>query len=133
MDEVDMTKTDLKETFAPFKCLNLAVLRESVQRGQVAFGLWAIKEDPWEGGNVQLCPIAHGWDRYRYDDVTSPAIFAGVPSLDVERFLEWWDGVDEDAARRLLSEALDELWAERVADADVVQSVIGEGVTCGQP
>jgi hypothetical protein len=121
-----VTKGDIKEIFARFENLNLRVLIENVSCGQVAFGSWIVRSEP-----DVLCPIAHGWPCNVYQSTDAVTLFAGIPSMDGERFLAWWDGIDEDAARRLLSEALDELWAERVEDAEAVQAVIEEGVTCG--
>lgn len=128
-----MTTDQLKNIFGRFQNLNLLLLIEDLRRGMVARGNW----HDLENGN--LCPIAHGWrcDRFRSDNYTTPWLWAGISD---EEFYstpnhfpyEWDNGL---VTRDQLLSTLESIYAERLADADVVQAVclpIGEPVDVPQ-
>jgi hypothetical protein len=128
-----MKKTDIRRVFATFQGLNLAILREDVRRGLVAREHWFMKN---QYGHIEtLCPIAHGWVGPGLFRMTShgwlcmsveSARFLGEAADNADRFIEWWDGCDPKYTTKRLLEILDDLWAERLADADAVQGVIAE-------
>jgi hypothetical protein len=123
----------VREVFARFQNLNLRVLIEDLRRGQVTHGNWAFADD--------LCPVAHGMAsghavsvlRYLSQAVDLPracrlaAEEMGVPPRFIERFVLSWDG--GAMSQEWLLDQLEAIWAERQDDADVVQLVIGVGVT----
>lgn len=122
----------VREVFAHFQNLNLLVLIADLRRGRVTRGNWSFQN--------YLCPVAHGMPnghavsvlRYLSQAVDLPracrlaAEEMGVPARFVERFVLGWDagGMSQD----WLLDQLEAIWAERRADADVVQTVIGPGL-----
>jgi hypothetical protein len=118
----------VREVFGYFQNLNLLALIQDLRRGQTARGHWA-------SGNW-LCPVAHGLPSGRHVrevvgmgqilglDLSSiyAAEHIGADALAVIRFIEAWDE-EPNYGVRLLRQ-LEELWDERLADADAVQEVI---------
>jgi hypothetical protein len=119
----------VRQVFAHFQNLNLRVLIDDLRRGQVTRGNWSFADD--------LCPVAHGLPsgqavtalRYLSQAVDLPracrqaAQETGVPARYIERFVLSWDG-GAMSPEWLLGQ-LEALWAERQADADAVQCVLG--------
>jgi hypothetical protein len=117
--------------FGHFQNLNLLALIEDLRRGRTARQAWA-------HGSV-LCPVAHGLPSgarvrdlqvfaYKADlgqDCDFAARHCGADPGDVLRFVQAWD--EGDITRHSLLRQLDEVWLERLADAEAVQAVIGGG------
>lgn len=119
--------------FAHFQNLNLRVLIEDLRRGRVARDNWSFDGD--------LCPVAHGLAdgrtvgllRYvsQAADLKRACAMAaeqiGAPPAHVYRVVTDWDcgnlGPD------WLLRQLEQLWAERVADARLVQDLLSPGET----
>jgi hypothetical protein len=122
----------VRNLFGRFQNLNLLFLREDVRRGWAARGDWS------SSGN--LCPLAHGltcgevvrqlrWLSQAFNiDVAcrEAAKHLGALPIDVSRFVTLWDG-SAQFGPEWLARQLDALWAERLADADCVQSVLAGG------
>jgi hypothetical protein len=118
----------IREVFGYFQNLNLLALIQDLRHGQTARGQWA-------SGNW-LCPVAHGLPSGRHvREVVGlgqklglhlSSIYAaehiGADATAVIRFVEAWDE-EPNYGVRLLRQ-LEELWEERLADADAVQEVI---------
>jgi hypothetical protein len=117
--------------FGHFQNLNLLALIEDLRGGRTARQAWA-------HGSV-LCPVAHGLPSgarvrdlqvfgYAADlgqDCDFAARHVGADPADVLRFVRAWD--EGDITAHSLLRQLDEMWQERLADAEVVQAVIGGG------
>jgi len=115
--------------FGHFQNLNLLALIQDLRDGPTARQAWA-------HGSV-LCPVAHGLPGEA--QVRGLQVFAQVSDLgqdcdyaarhlgadpaDVLRFVQAWD--EGDLSRDALLRQLDEVWHERLADAEAVQEVIG--------
>lgn len=123
--------------FGHFQNLNLLALIQDLRDGRTARQAWA--------HGAVLCPVAHGLPgevQFRALQVFGPvsdlcedcdyaARHLGANPTDVLRFVEAWDG--GDLSTTSLLRQLDEVWNERLADAEAVQAVIGGGrrVTTG--
>lgn len=117
--------------FGHFQNLNLLALIEDLRAGRTA-------RQAWLSGR-HLCPVAHGLRRgdqvleIRYlgqaADLTAgcryAARFIGAEPTDVLRFVRSWDE-DELGTAGLLAQ-LEEMWDERLADAEVTQDVLQPG------
>jgi hypothetical protein len=118
----------VRQVFAHFQNLNLRVLIEDLRRGQFTRGNWSFEED--------LCPVAHGLPsgravgllRYLSQAVDLPRAcrhaaeeLGGSPRF-IERFVLGWDS--GDMCPEWLLHQLEALWAERLADAEAVQSLL---------
>jgi hypothetical protein len=115
--------------FAHFQNLNLLALIHDLRMGRTARQAWA-------HGSV-LCPVAHGLPTgsrvrdlqvfgYAGDlgqDCDFAARHVGADPAAVLRFVSAWD--DGDITSYALLRQLDEVWEERLADAQAVQDVIG--------
>ena|ERR1700675_2166472 len=126
----------IREVFGYFQNLNLLALIQDLRRGQTARGHWASGD--W------LCPVAHGLPSGRHVreivglgqtlglDLSSiyAAEHIGADALAVIRFIEAWDEEPNYGVRLL--QQLEELWEERLADADAVQEVI-QGTSATSP
>ncbi len=126
----------VRQVFTHFQNLNLRVLIEDLQRGQVSRGNWTFARD--------LCPVAHGLANgqtvgvltYLSQAVDLPracrhaADDLGVPARFIERFVLSWDG--GGMSQEWLLDQLDAIWAERLADADTVQWII-DPIACRHP
>jgi hypothetical protein len=114
--------------FGHFQNLNLLALREDLRAGRTARQAWLT--------GSQLCPIAHGLPRGSHvqrlrmlgqeADLQVGCEFAarhlGAAPDAVLRFVRWWD--EETASTGMLRRQLDEMWDERLADAEAVQVVL---------
>jgi hypothetical protein len=119
----------VRQVFTHFQNLNLRVLIDDLRRGQVTRGNWSFAED--------LCPVAHGLPsgqavgllRYLSQAADLPracrqaAEETGVPPRYIERFVLSWDS--GTMSPEWLLGQLEAIWAERQADADAVQCVLG--------
>ncbi|HEX6984912.1 MAG TPA: hypothetical protein VF170_06025 [Planctomycetaceae bacterium] len=119
---------EIRAVFGRFQNLNLLALRHDLRDGRVA-------RQAWRSGSL-LCPVAHGLPTGsrvcelralgQAADLDTGCRFAarllGAEPDVVTRFVRLWDGevVSDD---RLLRE-LEEVWAERLADAEVVQALV---------
>jgi hypothetical protein len=122
----------VRRVFTHFQNLNLRVLIDNLQRGQVTAGNWSFADT--------LCPVAHGMPsgqavgllRYICQAVDlrraclQAAQETGVPARHLERFVLSWDS-GAMSPDWLLAE-LQSIWAERQADADAVQCVLEDRV-----
>jgi hypothetical protein len=133
----------VRTLFGRFQNLNLLVLREDLRRGDVAHGDWA--------SIGTLCPLAHGLSAGRLvgelrrlsqainleEACCAAAKCLGVLPIEVYHFVREWDDSGRLGVARL-AQRLDELWAERLADADCVQDILTgrelmdeDGCMCG--
>lgn len=122
----------VRRVFSHFQNLNLRVLIEDLRRGRVAQGNWTFDRE--------LCPVAHGLadgrtvgqlqyvtqavDLKRACDLAAEQI--GAPSRTVYHVVTTWD-FGELGAGWLLGQ-LQALWAERVADAELMQAMLADPV-----
>jgi hypothetical protein len=125
-------QTRIRGVFGYFQNLNLLALIQDLRHGQTAHGHWA-------SGNW-LCPVAHGLPSgqqvrkvvglgqtlgLRLSSICA-AEQIGADATAVIRFVQAWDE-EPNFGLRLLPQ-LEELWEERLADADAVQEVL-QGAT----
>jgi hypothetical protein len=121
------TRPLVREIFGHFANLNLLALLEDLRHGQIAKGDWS--------SNQSLCPVAHGME----DGEAVRQLRAATQAINLEAacrfaarrllayphsvydFVRWWDSLGD--IRWLLSE-LEQLWADRLADADTVQGIL---------
>jgi hypothetical protein len=122
----------VRQVFAHFQNLNLRVLIEDLQRGQVTRGNWSF--------GVDLCPVSHGLAsgqavgllRYMNQAIDLPracrqaAQEMGAPASFIEDFILCWD--TGTMSREWLIHQLEAIWVERQRDADAVQRVIGSSL-----
>jgi hypothetical protein len=118
----------VRAVFAHFQNLNLLALIHDLRSGQAAWG-------GWSDGSL-LCPVAHGLpfgtDIQELNALGQSAELArgctyaasrlGADARAVLRFVESWE--EETLSAASLLHQLQELWEERLADADVVQQVL---------
>jgi hypothetical protein len=122
-----------RKVFGAFHNLNLLVLREDLRSERVSRAAWL------SGGS--LCPVAHGLPSGRHlrevialavADFTYGCDYAaaliGADPASVWSFVNRWD-TDLSAAQFLLQQ-FEELWQERLADADAMQNVLEGGKLC---
>ncbi|HEX4592202.1 MAG TPA: hypothetical protein VH120_19870 [Gemmataceae bacterium] len=116
--------------FGHFQNLNLLTLIEDLRSGQTA-------RQAWQSGSL-LCPVAHGLPRGavvrnlqalgQSSDMDGGCDYAarhlGAEPAVVLDFVRNWD--EEAISDASLVHQLEELWAERLADAEAVQEVIGD-------
>ncbi len=114
--------------FGHFQNLNLLALLQDLRDGRTA-------RQAWQAGSL-LCPVAHGLphgaqvQRLRAlghaADLGAGCDFAarhlGAEPEAVLRFVRSWD--DELLSGEALLSQLEELWAERLADAEAVQGLL---------
>jgi hypothetical protein len=117
----------LHPIFARFQNLNLVFLIEDLRRGLTARGGWL--------EHANLCPVAHGMpdgdtiqhleylNHARNLDAacTFAARVLGARPGEVELFVERWD---EAPRAPWLLEELEQMWRERVEDAECMQEVL---------
>lgn len=117
----------LRPIFARFQNLNLVFLIEDLRRGLTARGGWL--------ENAHLCPVAHGMpdgdtiEHLEYlnhaRNLDAACTFAarvlGARPGEVELFVERWD---EAPLAPWLLEELEQIWLERVEDAECMQEVL---------
>jgi hypothetical protein len=118
----------IHRVFGHFQNLNLLVLLEDLRAGHTAHGAW-IRGD-------SLCPLAHGMpDGQLVSDLQYLAHTAemdrscryaarhlGATPEQLLQFIGRWD--ENALTADWLIRQLESLWAERLADADAVQSVL---------
>jgi hypothetical protein len=119
------------DVFGHFQNLNLLALLQDLRAGRTA------RED-WQTGSL-LCPVAHGMPQGLQvrvlneigtaDHLSQGCEFAarhlGTDPRAVLRFVRYWD--EEAASSEPLLRQLEEVWAERLTDADAVQEVLQAG------
>jgi hypothetical protein len=117
--------------FGHFQNLNLLALLQDLRAGRTA-------RQAWHSGSL-LCPVAHGLphgaevQRLRAlgqaADLSAGCDFAarhlGADPAAVLRFVRSWD--EEALSSDALLRQLEELWAERLADAEAVQELLQGG------
>jgi hypothetical protein len=113
-----------REIFTRFQNLNIAILMEDLRRGLVAREEW-ISAPMSEDDLLILCPIAHSCRSFEHlrtwiEGTTSEMTDANPAAF----FVRDWDNYDIGTPK-LLS-ILEEIWKERMEDADVVQAVCEE-------
>jgi hypothetical protein len=120
--------THIRSIFSHFENLNLLTLIADLRASQVA-------RQGWSRGSL-LCPIAHGlpsgsevsklsWMGQSFDvgyGCTFVAHSLGVHPAAVLRFVCSWD--DQSLSREWLLKQLEELWNERLENAQSVQEVL---------
>ncbi len=118
--------------FGHFQNLNLLALLQDLRSGRT-------ERQAWLSG-TRLCPVAHGMPRGDHvlrlkalGHVADPAKgcdyaarHLGADPDAVLRFVRYWD--EEAPSPEPLLRQLEELWAERLADAEAVQEVL-QGAT----
>jgi hypothetical protein len=116
-----------RNLFARFQNLNLLFLIHDLRRGLIARGNWLAQD--------RLCPVAHGMadgaavehleylNHARNFDVACAfaARELALASDDVSDFVRRWD---ETPAVGWLLDELEQIWVERLEDAEALQSVL---------
>jgi hypothetical protein len=126
----------VREVFGYFQNLNLLGLMQDLRQGQAARGAWS-------SGN-RLCPVAHGLATGRHVREAEALVQAsfdpshgcnyaaralGADPWAVFRFVRFWD--EGPIYSGWLLRQLEELWDERLADANAVQEVLHGATGCG--
>jgi hypothetical protein len=121
----------IRSVFDYFQNLNLLVLVEDLRQGQTARRAWYTRG--------QLCPVAHGLPAEQQVREASSAdlepghlnracIFAarilGAKPEEVVHFVECWD-LDRISDNEL-REQLEQIWHERLADAELMQEFLAD-------
>jgi hypothetical protein len=119
----------IRDVFAHFQNLNLLALLHDLRGGQTA-------KRSWISTGANLCPVAHGLPAGSQvrellvlgqtagleDGCTFAAQHLGAAREAVLRFVRLWD---EDVFRSdWLLRQLEEIWYERLADAEAVQEIL---------
>jgi hypothetical protein len=118
----------LRPIFERFQNLNLVFLIEDLRRNLAATGNWA--------AGALLCPVAHGMrdgamvQRLKYlsqaVDLDAAcrcaALELGTQERIIRQFVDLWDS---EPATFWLLEELEQIWAERVEDAQFVTEFLG--------
>lgn len=134
----------IREVFGYFQNLNLLALLHDLRSDQTARQAWST--------GTRLCPIAHGLpagQQVRELNILGQAADLGVdcdyaarhlgaPPAAVFRFVRSWD--EQTLSRVGLCQQLQELWEERLADAEAMQELLqgvadvseGSVVECGE-
>ncbi len=117
----------VREVFGHFPNLSLIALIQDLRYGHIAKGDWS--------SSHSLCPVAHGM----VDGEGVNQLSAATQAINLQAacraaarrllaqprsvydFVRWWDSLGDTA--RLLGE-LEQLWADRLADADTVQRIV---------
>lgn len=124
----------IREVFGHFQNLNLLALLHDLRSRSTA-------RQAWSTGTL-LCPVAHGLPAGQQvrelsvlgqaaelaDGCEYAARWLGAPPAAVLRFVRSWD--DGVLDRERLLGQLEELWQERLADAEVMQELL-QGVPVG--
>jgi hypothetical protein len=122
---------EIQAVFGYFQNLNLLALLQDLRDGRTAW-------EAWQSGDL-LCPVAHGlpagsWVRQlsalgQETDLHGGCHFAahllGAPPAAVLRFVRFWD--EGALGRGWLLRQLEEMWEERLADAQALQGLLQEG------
>lgn len=118
----------VRGVFSHFQNLNLLALLQDLRAGQVVRHTWF--------SGALLCPVAHGLAGGRQvhrlralgqaapltDGCDEAAHFLGADPDAVLRFVRYWD--EETLSSDHLRRQLEELWAERLEDAQVMQDLL---------
>ncbi len=126
------TSAGIRAVFGHFQNLNLLALLHDLRLGRTARQAW------YTSG--LLCPVAHGLPhgihvrelsaRAQMADLDTSCDFAarrlGADARAVLRFVRSWD--EQTLAPASLIRQLEDLWEERLADAEAVQALL-EGVS----
>jgi len=116
-----------RNLFARFQNLNLLVLIQDLRRGLIGRGNWL--------AGARLCPVAHGMadgaavDHLEYlnyaRNLDAACAFAarelGMSDAEVSDFVHCWD---EAPAIGWLLDELEQMWEERLQDAEAMQDVL---------
>src|SRR6516164_2919312 len=122
----------IRDVFGHFQNLNLLALLHDLQQGRTARRAWS--------SDRLLCPVAHGLPAGEQIQRLSvlgqiaelgqscdlAARLLGADPAAVQRFVYSWD--DGAFSRRWLWKQLNELWQERLADAEAVQELLQQPV-----
>ena len=123
-----MTDSQLRDIFSRFESLNLVNLRHSLVSDKYAIGGWSSINVSLNYVRIDLCPLGHG------QCLIGVCVDPDELLCDSNRaFWRWFDGVtpgvfhlkDDTRCRvaRLLR-VIDDIWRERLDDANCVQNVI---------
>jgi hypothetical protein len=118
--------TGIRDVFGYFQNLNLLALLQDLRDGHTIRQAWL--------SSTLLCPVAHGLPAGQQvrelaalgqtADLSVGCCYAarhlGAEAEAVERFVLYWDTT---ASSGCLLAQLEELWAERLADAEAVQQL----------
>jgi hypothetical protein len=132
--------TGIREVFGHFHNLNLLALLHDLRGGRAA------RED-WSTTDKLLCPVAHGLaSGQQVREINLLGEFANLKkacsyaaqclgaNVDaVARFVHSWD--DHSLSTEVLTRHLEDIWQERLADAEAMQQVLAvpthsEAPTC---
>jgi hypothetical protein len=127
-EEIMPVSSPIAAVFGYFQNLNLLALLQDLRDGRTARHAWA-------DGSL-LCPVAHGLasgtqvsdlrELGQSAELGVGCAFAarqlGADWADVLHFVRSWD--DEVLSRGALLRQLEEVWDERLADAEAVQEVL---------
>jgi hypothetical protein len=107
------------QLFGSFRSLNLVSLIHNLEADRAVRGDWR--------RDGALCPLAHGLasarDIERVQLCPLGEVRLGVSSALLDDFLDGWDSGELPATR--LIGLLRHIWSERLADAEVVQALLG--------
>lgn len=120
----------VQAVFGHFQNLNLLALLQDLREGRAA-------QQAWLAGSL-LCPVAHGLPtgsqvrelslRGQAADLNEGCYFAarllGAQPDAVLRFVRFWD--DGTVSRGWLLRQLEEVWEERLSDAQALQEILQE-------
>jgi hypothetical protein len=112
--------------FSKFQNLNLLCLIEDLKRKNVASGAWINNNYSNKlNYSTNLCPLAHGWQRYPDRGHFMQAImeFYSVSIYDAFDFTNTWDNSYSEEKKHFLT-MLESIIEERKQDADAVQQVL---------
>jgi hypothetical protein len=124
----------IRDVFGRFQNLNLLALLHDLDQDRTARQAWA-------SGSL-LCPVAHGLPAGQQVRQLSwlgqmaglgqgcdvAARHLGADPRSIQRFVRSWDA-DSLISRAWLLHQLDELWQERLTDAEAVQELLLSGCT----
>ncbi|MCI0461441.1 MAG: hypothetical protein L0Z62_31205 [Gemmataceae bacterium] len=121
-----LMSASIRAVFGHFQNLNLLALLHDLRSDQTARQAWST--------GTRLCPIAHGLRAGQQvreltilgqaadDGCDYAARHLGADPVAVLRFVRSWD--EETLSRLGLLQQLQELWEERLADAEAVQALL---------
>jgi hypothetical protein len=121
----------IRDVFGRFQNLNLLALLHDLEQDRTARQAWS--------SGTRLCPVAHGLPAGEQVQRLSllgqmaglgqgcdvAARYLGADPRSVQYFVRAWD--TDAVSRAWLLHQLDELWQERLADAEAVQELLLSG------
>ena len=113
---------ELNNIFSRFQNLNLLALINNLQKDHVSRGLWIRQADKEPS---TMCPLAHGTYPLTVnigDRCENAAQRLSLSLSTILRFIGQWDG--EKLARFRLLFVLEDIWKERLEDAETLQEVL---------